>query len=499
MSSAKSRTFRLGLRARLTLAMAGVLALTLAVGFAWVHHGLRAVLEAKNDAFLERKGAELVAVLRDEQAGGQEALEAEIRREVAAYGAEGLIVIVRRGGQVLVAPAIDAAERLAGRLAASAVGATPTTLTVAGPARTLRYRTTRIVVTPASPRGTDAGSGTNPGIMLELGLSLAETEAILAQFDRRAAAGGLAFLALAACGGLLFAHQALRPVAQSIRTARRLNPADLSARLPRTGAGDELDQLAGTINDLLDRLANYHAQVARFTADASHELRSPLGAMRAAVEVALQQPRTALEYRDILGSLGEQCERLTALVNGLLLLARADAGQVELGHEPIDLAVLVAEVGEMYQPLAEEREITLTCNGPATLGVAGDPARLRQLLINLVDNAIKFTEPGGRVAVRAERAGAAGERESQARLVIADTGVGIAPEHLSHVFERFYQADPARSAGGSGLGLSICQWIAQVHGGSIHAASTPGRGSTFTVLLPAAPAPVPVVRTPAAG
>jgi heavy metal sensor kinase len=475
--------------------MAAVLALTLATGFAWVHHGLRAVLEAKNDAFLERKAAELVAVLRDEQSGGQEALEAEIRREVAAYGAEGLIVVVRRGGQVLVAPASDASERLAGRLAASAAGATPTTLTVTGPGQTLRYRTTRIVVTPASPRGTGAGPGTNPGITLELGLSLAETEAILAQFDRRAATGGLAFLALAACGGLLFAHQALRPVAQSIRTARRLNPADLSARLPRTGAGDELDQLAGTINDLLDRLADYHAQVTRFTADASHELRSPLGAMRAAIEVALQQSRTAHEYCDILGSLGEQCERLTALVNGLLLLARADAGQVELGRVPIDLTALVAEVGEMYQPLAEERDITLTCHCPAALGVAGDPARLRQLLMNLIDNAIKFTEPGGCVTIRAEGVGAAGE--SQVRLVIADTGAGIAPEHLPHIFDRFYQADPARSAGGTGLGLSICQWIAEVHGGSIHAASTPGRGSTFTVLLPAAPARA--VSTSAAG
>jgi heavy metal sensor kinase len=462
--------------------MAVVLALTLATGFAWVHHGLRAVLEAKNDAFLKRKGAELVAVLRDEQSGGQEALEAEIRREVAAYGAEGLIVVVRRGSQVLAAPASDAAERLAGRLAASTAGVSPTTLTVPGPGQTLRYRTSRIAVVPASPRGTGTGPGSDPGIILELGLSLAETEAILGQFDRRAAAGGLAFLVLAACGGLLLAHQALRPVAQSIRTARRLNPADLSARLPRTGAGDELDQLAGTINDLLDRLADYHAQVARFTADASHELRSPLGAMRAAIEVALQKSRTADEYRDILGSLGEQCERLTALVNGLLLLARADAGQVELGREPINLAAIVAEIGEMYQPLAEERDIILTCNCPATLGVAGDPARLRQLLMNLLDNAIKFTEPGGRVTICAERTGAAGE--SRAQLVISDTGVGIAPEHLPHLFGRFYQADPARSAGGTGLGLSICQWIAEVHGGSIHVASTPGRGSTFTVLLP---------------
>jgi heavy metal sensor kinase len=474
------------MRARLTLAMAAVLALTLAAGFAWVHHGLRAVLEAKNDAFLGRKGAELLAVLHDEQSGGLEALEAEIRREVAAYGAEGLIVIVRRGDQVLVAPASDAAHLLAGRLAATAAGATPMTLTLSSPLVRARYRTVRTAVTPPVPQSLGVGPTTRAGTMLELGLSLAETEATLAQFDRRVAAGGLAFLALAACGGLLFANQALRPVAQSIRTARRLNPADLTARLARTGADDELDQLAGTINDLLDRLADYHAQVTRFTADASHELRSPLGAMRAAIEVALQQPRTTAEYRDILGALGEQCERLTALVNGLLLLARADAGQVELGREPIDLAAVVAEIGEMYQPLAEERDVTLACNCPAALSVAGDPARLRQLLMNLIDNAIKFTEPGGRVAIRGDRVIDAGQ--CTARLVVADTGVGIAPQHLPHVFDRFYQADTARSAGGTGLGLSICQWIAEVHGGSIHATSAPGQGSTFTVLLPAVPA-----------
>jgi heavy metal sensor kinase len=471
--------FRLGLRGRLMLWTAAVLALSLAAGFAWVHHGLRAVLEARNDAFLERKAAELAAVIRDEEEGGPQALEAEIRREVAAYQAEGLIVIVRRPDRVEVMPPSPVGRRLADRLATLAgPSPVPRTLVLAGPEE--NYRVLR--TTLAEPQQKE------PGAILELGLALAETEATLAQFDRRVAAGGLAFLVLAVGGGLILSRQALRPVARSIRTARRLNPADLSARLPRTGAGDELDQLAGTINDLLDRLAAYHAQVARFTADASHELRSPLGAIRAAIEVALQQPRKNDEYRDVLGSLGEQCDRLTALVNGLLLLARADAGQVELRREPLDLAALVVEIAEMYQPLAEERDVTLSCDcefdrdGPASLPVAGDPSRLRQLLMNLVDNAIKFTEPGGggRVTIRLERP------EGLARLLVIDNGVGISPEHLPHIFERFYQADPARSAGGTGLGLSICRWIAEAHGGSIHAAREPGRGSRFTVLLPTA-------------
>ncbi len=169
------------------------------------------------------------------------------------------------------------------------------------------------------------------------------------------AAGGLVFLVLAILGGIFLSRQALQPVALSIRAASGLNPESLSARLPRTGADDELDELAGTINSLLDRLAAYHAQIIRFTADASHELRSPLGAMRAAIEVTLGQPRDAKEYRDVLSSLGEQCERLTALVNGLLLLARADAGEVNLRREPVDLSALAVEVVEMYEPLAEER------------------------------------------------------------------------------------------------------------------------------------------------
>ena len=460
MSSAKSKP--LGLRTKLTIWTSLVLATSLAAEFLWVHVGLRSVLEARNDAFLERKAAELLAVVADRRPDGTSELEAEIRREVVAYEAEGLVVVVRTPDRVLVAPSSERADGLSRLLASAGLGSRP--MTVSPPGGEERYRVLR--------------TGVGPGRSLELGLSLAETEATLNQFDGRVAVGGLAFLVLAVLGGLFLSRQALRPVALSIRTARGLNPQNLSARLPRTGAGDELDELAGTINDLLDRLAAYHAQVIRFTADASHELRSPLGAMRAAVEVALGQPREPKEYRDVLASLGEQCERLTALVNGLLLLARADAGEVTVRREPVDLSALATDVAEMYEPLAEERGVRFRCECGSPLPVVGDPARLRQLVTNLVDNAIKFTEPGGSVTLRVEAAG------EEARLAVEDTGVGIAPEHLPHVFERFYQADPARSVGGSGLGLSICRWIVEAHGGSIVATS--GEGSAFVVVLPRA-------------
>jgi signal transduction histidine kinase len=241
-----------------------------------------------------------------------------------------------------------------------------------------------------------------------------------------------------------------------------------------------LDELAGTINGLLERLAAYHAQVIRFTADASHELRSPLAAMRAAVEIALQKPRGPEEYRNILATLGEQCERLTALVNGLLLLARADAGEVSIRREVVDLATVACEVAEMFEPLAEEREIRLIAEAPGPVTVAGDPSRLRQLVTNLVDNAVRFTEPGGTVML--EVVGVA----DRAILSVTDNGIGIPAEHLPHVFERFYQAAAARNSGGCGLGLSICRWIVQAHGGTIQVKSGEGKGAEFAVTLPLA-------------
>lgn len=237
----------LGIRTRLMLWTSLVLALSLAVVFAWVHHGLRSVLEAKSNAFLEQMAAELRAVSRESRSGDTAALEAEVRREVDAYEAEGLVVMVRTPDRRFVAPPTPAGRRFADQVALASHGRRPETISLTDGGD--MYRVVRDEF--ASPEG---------GCVVVLGLSLRGTEATLAQFDRRVATGGLAFLGLAVVGGAFLSRQALRPVAQSIRTARTLNPANLSARLPRTGADDELDQLAGTINDLLDRLADYHAQ-----------------------------------------------------------------------------------------------------------------------------------------------------------------------------------------------------------------------------------------------
>jgi heavy metal sensor kinase len=440
-----------------------VLVATMAAGFLWVHFGLVRVLESRNDAFLERKAAELLAVVRDERPGGREELAAEIGREVMAYEPEGLIVVVREPARVSHAPKTPTAELLAAR---PAPPRSPQTIELAGVPS--RFR----VLTAFS-----AGAG----LSLELGMSLAETEKTIAAFDRQIAGGALAVLILAAAGGVLLSRQALHPVAQSIRSARRLDAKNLSERLPQTGAGDELDELAATINGLLDRLAAFHTQASRFTADASHELRSPLGAMQAAIELALQKPRTPEEYQETLCTLSGQCERLTALVNGLLLLARSDAGEIAIKRELLDLAAVVRDVTELFEPVADDKGVRLVTESVQLVLIEGDPSRLRQLVTNLLDNAIHFTEAGGSVTVRVEVTDAA------ALLRVTDTGIGIPPEHLPHVFERFYQVDAARNSVGSGLGLSICHWIASAHGGAIEAANGEEGGTEMTVVLPMRP------------
>lgn len=458
MSFARNRG--LGLGTRLALWTSVVLASSFGAGFAWVHHGLKGILEARNDAFLERKAAELLAGADEARSGVGQELEAEIDREILAYEADGLVVVLRADGQTLVRPRTGAARALE---TAEIISDKPVDRILAGDSGLYR------VLSVQSRSGRTR---------LVLGISLGETLATLAAFDRRVAGGSLAFLAIAAAGGFFLARQALKPVAESVRTARRLDPEQLTERLPRTGSGDELDELAGTINDLLDRLAAYHRQVIRFTADASHELRGPLAAMRAAVDVALRKPRESEDYRNTLASLGEQCERLTALVSGLLLLARADAGEVPIAHQAIDLAALAREVAEVFEPLADERGVRLEAACSSATTIMGDPSRLRQLATNLLDNAIRFAAPSGSVWIRVDQA------VDRVVLEVADDGSGIAPGHLSHVFDRFYQVDPARASGGGGLGLSICQWIVRAHGGTITVASTPGQGTVFTASFP---------------
>lgn len=289
---------------------------------------------------------------------------------------------------------------------------------------------------------------------------------------------GVVAVLIAPLGGYLLARGATRPIARIIDTTTRLEPARLEERLEVGGSGDELDRLSLTINAFLDRLADYLERNRRFTADAAHELRSPLAAMQSSMEVALQTDRGAEEYKDLMADMLEECARLRRLTNQLLVLAESDAGRLLPVAVPVALDQVVCKAVEMFQGVAETEHVELTACIEEPLHVLGDCNRLRQVVNNLIDNAIKFTPAGGQVRVDLAR------HDDAAVLAVRDTGRGMSTEQLAQIFERFWQADRARQRG-TGLGLSICRAVVNAHGGTIRVASTPGEGACFEVNLPA--------------
>jgi len=285
--------------------------------------------------------------------------------------------------------------------------------------------------------------------------------------------------------GYWLALRATKPVAEILRTAEQLKPTRLGDRLEVHGTKDELDRLSLTINRLLDEVAGHVERQQQFVADAAHELRGPLAAMQSSLEVGISQNRTADAYRETLADVLEEARHLSKLSNDLLLLAETGDETSVRPREEIDLTAIVRQTIAMFGGVAEERSVGLVLDPPAAnVKLHGDASQLRQVFGNLLDNAIRFTPEGGRVTVSV----GAGEAGRQAVVTVADTGCGIAPEHLDRVFDRFYKADASRTrsdtARGGGLGLAICRSIVERHGGSIAVASTPSRGTTFTVRLP---------------
>jgi heavy metal sensor kinase len=290
-------------------------------------------------------------------------------------------------------------------------------------------------------------------------------------------------LLLAIVGGVFLADRALTPIDEITRTAGAISAEDLSRRrLSLPQAHDEVGRLAATFDHMLERLDRAFEQQRRFTADASHELRTPLAMLVSRAGLALEHRRTLAEYEEILQEIRDGGLHMGRIVNDLLMLARADAGESLAVSERLDAAELVGSVADAMGPLATDRGIQLTASGAESIAVLGDQTRLMQLLVNLVDNALSHTPPGGEVRVSASREG------RSALLEVADTGTGIAREHLPHVFERFFRGerDRRREGGGAGLGLSLCQSIARAHGGDIRIESEVGKGTCAAVRLPLA-------------
>lgn len=287
-------------------------------------------------------------------------------------------------------------------------------------------------------------------------------------------------LAFATGGGSWFAQRALAPMDRITRAAQRISAEDLSQRLNLDLPDDEVGRLARTFDDMLARLDDAFRRERQFTADASHELRTPLTVMRGEIDVTLNRPRSAAEYRRVLEALGGEVNRLTRLAEDLLTLARVDVGRLPVHCEMVTATRLLRAVAEQIRPLAESKSISLSVQGDDGLTAWADEDKLLRVLFNLVDNALKFSSAGGSVTLSASREG------DRIAMAVTDTGTGIPSEDLPHVFERFYRVDRGDSsrANGAGLGLAIAHSLVTVQGGTMHAASAVGNGATFVIGLP---------------
>jgi heavy metal sensor kinase len=318
--------------------------------------------------------------------------------------------------------------------------------------------------------------------LIESGGPMAPIETILSHLLFSLLLGVPLLGVVAVGGGLFLVGRALAPVVQIARSAEQITLHNLNGRLPLTNTGDELEHLSLALNRMIVRLSEAFEQNRRFLADASHELRTPLAAWRGEMESVVEQTRGLPELSDRAGSALEEVDRLVKIVDALFAISRLDAGEAQQEWTRFDLAPLAASTTEQMSLLAEDKGISVACKAQGKVSVDGDRARIKQVVVNLLDNAIKYTPPGGSINLDVYA------REDKAVIEVADTGIGIPASALPHIFERFFRVDKARSrdAGGAGLGLAIVKSICLAHGGQVYVESSEGHGSRFKVELPLA-------------
>jgi len=289
-------------------------------------------------------------------------------------------------------------------------------------------------------------------------------------------------LLISIIGGWFLAHKSLKPVDELTKTAKEITAQNLSRRLPTNRVDDELGRLTEQFNDMISRLQASFAQIQQFSADASHELRTPLTIMRGEIEVALRNQRLSKDSRELLASINDELIRLSSIVESLMILVKSDTGRLVFNMQPIALDAFIEQLYEETNVLAESKKIQVKLEHSQPIRIHGDAVRLKQLFLNLIDNALKYTPPRGQVTLILTK------EERHAVFAVRDNGIGIPRKDLIKIFERFYRVERSHEsmedAGGSGLGLSIAKWITEAHQGSIEVKSREGKGSTFTVRLP---------------
>jgi signal transduction histidine kinase len=294
----------------------------------------------------------------------------------------------------------------------------------------------------------------------------------------------MALLILSAAGsGWFMARRATAGLQDVTRTARRISKDDLDDRVPVKGRGDEIDELAATFNQMLDRIRSLIVGMREMSDNIAHDLKSPITRIRGIAEVTLGSGKTIGEYEQMAADTIEACDRLLDMINTMLTISETEVGLGRLSSDTFNLSQLVADAGELFLPLAEDKNLSLTWQTPPEINISGDMRKIQRMIANLLDNAIKYTPAGGNVEIRL----LPGSRNADAiEISIRDTGMGIDPKDLPHIFQRFYRCDHSRSKSGAGLGLSLARAIARAHGGDITVTSAADQGSVFTVRLPAA-------------
>jgi heavy metal sensor kinase len=344
--------------------------------------------------------------------------------------------------------------------------------------QTAEHEGLRLLAVPINISILGPPPGTQPAALV-IGRSTKQIDQALAGLLRTLIIAVPLALALAAGGGIFLARRALKPVDKIAQTAQEIEETDLSRRI-NVNTKDELGRLAATLNAMIGRLEKAFQRQKQFTSDASHELRTPLAVIEAESTLALQKERPSSDYRQSLEIISQESRQMSSLIDQLLTLARADAGKEQWNFTEVNLGKLITNLSTDVEVLCQEKELSFQLGQTQDLVVKGDEARLRELFMNLLDNAIRYTPAPGTVSISLRREG------QMAVVAITDTGVGIPAEDMPFIFERFYRVDKSRSRaeGGSGLGLAICRHIAEAHGGKIEVESQVGAGSTFSVWLP---------------
>jgi heavy metal sensor kinase len=324
----------------------------------------------------------------------------------------------------------------------------------------------------------------DPGIILQVGQSMENTSRFIDAFKTTFASTMVLLIGLAAGVGWFMARRAVSGVQAITRTAQEISGSALEKRVPAKTGGDEIDQLAMTFNQMLDRIQSLVTEIKEMSDSIAHDLRSPITRIRGAAEVTLATGRSMGDYESMAASTIEECDRLLDMINTMLMISKTEAGLDRPVLEEIDLAGLVRDACDLFEAMAEDKGLSLQCHAPEQGRVPGDSRMIQRMLANLLDNAIKYTPSGGTVSVTVSESGT-----TALIVTLKDTGIGISPKDLPRIFERFYRCDQSRSEPGIGLGLSLARAIARAHGGEIAVVSALNEGSSFTVTLPKSPPP----------